>query len=238
MNENLPAGTLAVVHPQTGEPLWLLPEGGLFDPASNSLFVADVHLGKAESFRRLGVPVPIAASSHGMVRLSALLARYRPARLVFLGDLIHDRMDAEHPMLAQLAQWRQEHADVSMLLVPGNHDRKGGALARDCGIDILPVGSTLGALQLLHEPDEISPAQASAPALALAGHLHPVIRLHGRGDTLRLRCFWWQPEVIVLPAFGEFTGGHAVRPAPNERIFLLADGAVREMPVRPRADIP
>ncbi|MEZ5740472.1 MAG: hypothetical protein R3E68_14170 [Burkholderiaceae bacterium] len=47
-------GALAVREPATGETLWLLPEGALFDPAGASLFVADVHLGKAESFRRLG----------------------------------------------------------------------------------------------------------------------------------------------------------------------------------------
>lgn len=231
--ETVPAGTLVVTHPQTGQPLWLLPEGGLLDPSSSNLFVADVHLGKAESFRRLGVPVPAATSGHGMARLSALIARYRPERLVFLGDLIHDRMDTGHPMLAHLAKWRQEHADIEVTLVPGNHDRKGGNLARECGVETLPAGSMLGALRLLHEPDALMPAHAPAAGLALAGHLHPVVHLRGRGDSLRLPCFWWRSGVIVLPAFGEFTGGYAVKPRSTDQIFLLADGTVRAMPLRP-----
>ncbi|MEZ5740471.1 MAG: hypothetical protein R3E68_14165 [Burkholderiaceae bacterium] len=166
-----------------------------------------------------------------MARLSALIGRYRPARLVFLGDLIHDRMADGHPMLAGLARWRQTHRDVSMTLVPGNHDRKGRVLAGNCGIDLLPAGSRLGSLRLLHEPGEVGPRDTPGEGLALAGHLHPVIHLRGRADALRLRCFWWRAGIIVLPAFGEFTGGHPVRPAPDDRIYLVAAGTVRQMPV-------
>ena len=41
-----------------GERLHLLPERAVWWPAAGLLLVADVHLGKAATFRRLGQPVP------------------------------------------------------------------------------------------------------------------------------------------------------------------------------------
>ena len=43
-----------------GGRLWLCPERAAFAPDHAVLLVADFHLGKAHSFRRLGVPVLIA----------------------------------------------------------------------------------------------------------------------------------------------------------------------------------
>jgi hypothetical protein len=47
---------------------------------------------------------------------------------------------------------------------------------------------------------------------------------------LRLPCFHFGERVGVLPAFGEFTGMHAVRRAAGERIFVVAGDAVRQLP--------
>ena len=41
-----------------GERLQLRSERAVHLPAHGALLVADVHVGKAQSFRRLGVPVP------------------------------------------------------------------------------------------------------------------------------------------------------------------------------------
>jgi hypothetical protein len=38
----------------------------------------------------------------------------------------------------------------------------------------------------------------------------------------------------VLPAFGEFTGMHALRPGPDDRVFVVTGEAVR--PLQPAAD--
>jgi metallophosphoesterase superfamily enzyme len=59
--------------------------------------------------------------------------------------------------------------------------------------------------------------------LTLAGHLHPVARISGRGrDSLRLPCFVIDGRQIVLPAFGEFAGGSLVWPENGRRIILVA----------------
>ena len=56
---------------------------------------------------------------------------------------------------------------------------------------------------------------------------------HGRRswDHLRLPCFWFGDAVGVLPAFGAFTGMHAVQGAAEDRLFAVADNMVAAMPV-------
>ena len=57
-----------------GERVRLHPERALHWPAGDALFVADVHLGKAASFRASGVPLPRGSTQADLTRLSSLLA--------------------------------------------------------------------------------------------------------------------------------------------------------------------
>ena len=54
-----------------GQRLDLLPQRAAFLPALRTLLVADAHIGKAVSFRRLGVPVPEATTAGTLARLTA-----------------------------------------------------------------------------------------------------------------------------------------------------------------------
>src|SRR5687768_1975535 len=69
-----------------GERVELLASRALLWPAQATLFVADVHLGKAAAFRAGGVPVPRGATGADLQRLSALVASTGARRLVVLGD--------------------------------------------------------------------------------------------------------------------------------------------------------
>jgi hypothetical protein len=66
----------------------------------------------------------------------------------------------------------------------------------------------------------------------IAGHEHPCIGLHGPTDSLRLPCFHFAPGLAVLPAFGAFTGMHAVRRVPGDRVWAVLDDRVVEVPSR------
>jgi len=50
-----------------------------------------------------------------------------------------------------------------------------------------------------------------------------------RFDALRLPCFVLGEQGMILPSFGAFTGGHAVKPAPGERIFVTSGDAVHSV---------
>ena len=46
------------------------------------------------------------------------------------------------------------------------------------------------------------------------------------GDRIADRCFVAEPALLVLPAFGSFTGGHLVPPAAERRLWIARDDAV------------
>jgi DNA ligase-associated metallophosphoesterase len=217
------AGALAVE--RAGESLWLLPERALWWPARATLLVADVHIGKAHSFRRLGVPVPGGSGAETLARLSGLIEALRPRELVVLGDLLHSRHAHDAAPAALLRAWRARHADLALTLVRGNHDDRAGDPPADLGIALVDEPWRVGPFALCHHPQPVP------GAYALAGHLHPCVSLGGRAhDRLRLPCFHLGAAVGVLPAFGAFTGMHPLRAEPGDRLFAIADDRVVALP--------
>ena len=133
--------------------------------------------------------------------------------------------------LAVVQQWRLAHAQLQLVLVRGNHDLQAGDPPADWRVQAVDEPWQIGRLALVHQPQPV------AGAYALAGHVHPCVVLGGRAfDRLRLACFHFGPEVGVLPAFGEFTGMHAVRPADGDRVFVVQGDAVHAVPWRPGPD--
>lgn len=195
--------------------------------------VADLHLGKAATFRAHGLPVPSGTTERTLARLDALLAGTAARSLFLLGDLLHAPEALRPSITKALADWRARHARVEVILVRGNHDARAGKLPAGCGIDTVAPGHRLGELRLLHEPPDDGQSEREG-AFALSGHLHPVCVLGNRADRLRLPCFRVRPHDAVLPAFGEFTGGWQVRPVPGERVFVTDGTRVLELSRRPR----
>ena len=207
-----------------GQPLVLLPEKAAFLPESSTLLVADAHIGKALSFRKLGVPVPHGTTAETLAVLSTLIHRLDAKRIVFLGDFLHSSRSSGPTTMDVLARWRASHAWLELTLVRGNHDDHAGDPPAQLGIHAVDEPLLHGGLALCHHPN------AKPPAYVLAGHLHPGVSLGGRAhDRLRLPCFWFGPNVGVLPAFGAFTGLHTIRAGPDERVFAAIDGRVIEL---------
>lgn len=208
-----------------GQRLALLAQRAACLPDQRCLLVADAHIGKAASFRRLGVPVPGGTTAQTLQRLSEAIAVSGARRVVFLGDLLHSAHAHAPATLQALAQWRAQHAALDLLLVRGNHDEHAGDPPEALGIQSVDEPLRLGTLALCHHP------RPRDGAYVLAGHLHPCVVLGGRAhERLRLPCFHFGEAVGVLPAFGAFTGMHALRPRPGERVFVVGDGAVLPLP--------
>jgi len=203
------------------EDVALLPSGALWLAGRSALLVADAHLGKAHSFRRLGVPVPAGTTDAVLQAISDDLARTAARQLVFLGDLLHSARGRSPGLLHTLAGWRARHAACAMTLVRGNHDRHAGDPPAAWGVEVVDEPWRLDGLALCHHPRPVP------GAYAIAGHLHPGVVLGSGADRLRLPCFHLGPAVGVLPAFGAFTGLQNVHPAPGDRVFAVAGDLVR-----------
>ncbi|MFM8495711.1 MAG: ligase-associated DNA damage response endonuclease PdeM [Planctomycetia bacterium] len=212
--------------------LVLLPGRAAFVPATRTLLVADVHLGKAATFRRAGIPVPEGSAQRDLDRLAALAAEHAARRVIVLGDLVHARSGCTDAVIDEFRAARSR-ITADMVLVLGNHDRGLGmspaALAGRLGIDTcLPVLDE-PPFHLVHEPSaDLAPARRTL--FTIAGHLHPTVALRSpSGDRFADRCFVAEQSLLVLPAFGSFTGGHRVSYADGMRLWIGRDDGVAEV---------
>jgi len=208
-----------------GELVYLMGERALYWPGTSTLVVADLHWGKASTFRAAGIPIPIGTTSDDLARLDSALRRSGARRLVVLGDLFHAKAGriASHT-LAELRRWRSLAGTFEILLIRGNHDRHAGDPPNDLQINCVNAPAFVPPFIFRHEPVDVE------GAYGLAGHVHPGLTLVGRGlQRETLPCFLIGPRGAIIPAFGSFTGLGTVQPGPEDRAFVIAADEVLEV---------
>ncbi len=174
-------------------------DGALYWPEERVLVIADLHLEKGSSFATRGVLLPPYDTAATLERVAALIARFAPHAVITLGDSFHDRKGPARIAAADRAALAGLQRGRDWIWVAGNHDPDpaegvGGSFGSALAI---------GALVFRHEP--------TGAKGEIAGHLHPVARVAGRGRTVSRRCFASDGARLVMPAFGAFTGGLNVR---------------------------
>jgi DNA ligase-associated metallophosphoesterase len=208
-----------------GERVELLADRALHWPRERTLFVADVHLGKAAAFRAGGVALPRGTTASDLARLSRLVERTRAAALVVLGDFFHAAAGRVDALDAAFRGWRTAHPSLRVLVVRGNHDARAGDPPPGWGVDIVDEPHPLPPFLACHVP------RRPPSGFALCGHVHPGAWIHGRArESARLPCFVLGPRHALLPAFGRLTGLHVVAPAPDERIVVVAGDRLFRLP--------
>ena len=205
----------------------LVPGRAAYLPASRTLLIADVHLGKASTFRAAGMPVPEGSAQADLARLVRLVADTAPARLIVLGDLFHAKRGATDRVFAEFTSARAEFPKTEVLLVAGNHDRSLGVLPPGIGIDSLLRTLDEPPFHFVHDPATELPETWRKAEFTIGGHLHPTLSIASPGgDRITERCFVAEGAALVLPAFGSFTGGHRVEPGPGTRLWIARDDGV------------
>jgi len=205
----------------SGQVLELLPEKAIFWKHAQTLIVSDLHLGKAGHFRKSGIPAPTGINQKNIVRLDALMQRFKPKRLLLLGDLFHSSANREW---LEFERFTDKWSIVEKVLIRGNHDSLHSSFYDAAGITCIESLEESGFL-FLHDADDDLPNNESH--ITVSGHIHPGFTLRGKGrQSLRLPCFLISIKQILLPAFGEFTGLHVVKPKPDEQIYVVAENKV------------
>ncbi len=160
--------------------------GALYWPRLGALIVADLHLGKSGRMaRRGGALLPPFETRATLERLTADLDATQASRLIALGDSFDDDLAARDVQreIAALA------ARIAVTWITGNHD------AAPMGLpgEVLPEVTVHG-LKLRHIAKE---------GPDISGHYHPKLKLSGQ----RLPAFLISEAHLILPAFGQYTGG-------------------------------
>ena len=182
--------------------------GALFWPEQRLLAVADLHLEKGSSFAERRVLLPPYDTAATLARLSQVIARYAPRIVVALGDSFHDGRgparlaDTDRASLLGLQRGRD------WIWIAGNHDPEP---AENIG-GRFTATFALGALTFRHAPEQAAQGE-------IAGHLHPVARVAGRGRAVSRRCFASDGRRMVMPAFGAYAGGLNVRDRAFANVF-------------------
>jgi len=203
--------------------LKLLPEGAAFLTISSTLIVADIHLGKSAAFRAKGLPVPEGDSARDLGRLFDLAEKSKASQLVIAGDLFHCSSGITPELEAALADF-MNRLGIPVILVAGNHDAKIPALPAE--LRSVPHLDMADNFRVVHDP-----GHANGGCLHISGHWHPVVKIpDGKRTSLRLPCFLFRDNTLVLPAFGSFTGGAVVDVKPRDRVFVALREQVVELP--------
>lgn len=166
--------------------------GALHWPDKRCLVVSDLHLGKSERYARLNRGLlPPYENEDALKRLASELDAVQPKTVIFLGDTFDDDL-ARISLSGDHVEWLQTMlARRETIWITGNHDKQ----VEEEGF----LGGRV--VEELHLGLRFRHIRREGPDVS--GHYHPVLRVAGR----RWRCFAVTKKHLILPAFGQYTGG-------------------------------
>lgn len=212
-----------------------MPERVAFWPRGRALFIADLHLGKANTLAAgLGAAVPEAVLRgvvrEDLARLARALTATGAERVIIVGDLLHAPIGATEELIDEVAAWREQHPQPWTLIL-GNHDRKVGRVAEAWKLSLAGDGMHEHPFRFVHIP----PERPEPGAFLICGHEHPAVTIgrsgrNGPGSLIKLPAFLVGRDRLILPAMSRFTAGGTVPWREGTRHFACGPGEVFEVP--------
>nr|WP_281358630.1 ligase-associated DNA damage response endonuclease PdeM [Alteromonas ponticola] len=212
---------------------WFLhAQGVAFCPVHDTLLVSDLHFEKGSYLVQSGNPLLPLDTFATLQRLLKLIKLFKPARVVCLGDSFHDkgaftRLSADDRtalshLIDMVAEW---------VWILGNHDPDLPAEIPGNKRKQLSIGN----IRIVHEPE----ADAS---YQMVGHYHPKGKVSVNRHAMRGKCFVLTETLLIMPSFGQYTGGLDVNdtaitehaPKAARQCFLMYEGALYQLNERGR----
>lgn len=203
------------------ESFQLLPHRALFRPQNNTLYIADTHWGKDETFRAHHIPLPQGGLDNSLNRLTDALTITSTNRLVILGDLLHTSHSLSPAVIQLVQNWRDKHHYLDISLIEGNHDKKIEHLPSDWNIKIHTSNLNDEGIILSHEPNY------DMNDFVFCGHLHPTWTIIGTGkQKINLPCFLQTEKCLIFPAFSYFSGSTVYKNFNIEHVYVTTENKV------------
>ena len=175
--------------------LQICKEGVLFWLEKEIAIVSDLHLEKGSSYASSGQYIPPYDSEETLLKLLDILNNYRVKKVILLGDTFHDK-DAFLRMTSKVRFLFEDFTKkYEVIFILGNHENK-------IKIDGIKFHQEyiVDDIHFLHEAIQKNINQIS-------GHFHPVASIKVSSKKITSKCLIHSNNHIILPSFGEFTGG-------------------------------
>lgn len=206
------------------ETIEFLPERAFFWPTEKLLGFSDVHLGKVESYQKLGIPVPTGAHQEEFERIENLINKFHPKKILILGDWIHQKESWTQELFLAMKDFFESYQQIHWILLMGNHDRGSKAYFQQFPIEIADESYQIGPFLFTHghQPN-------TGKLFLIEGHVHPVITLRDGPLKMRFPSFVLSKDRLLIPSFGQLTGGFEIPKKSSNRIFAVTQKEVFEV---------
>ena len=170
-------------------------DGILFWLEKKIAILSDLHLEKGSSFASLGQFIPPYDSEETLKKLINFLKTHEVQTIILLGDTFHDGGALNRMSSKVKSIFDSLVKNYEIIFVLGNHENK----MKSPYIKFYER-YIVDDIHFLHEAVLEKKHQIS-------GHFHPVASLKINSKKITEKCLIHSENYIIMPAFGEFTGG-------------------------------
>lgn len=176
----------------------LHPGGAVLLTESNTLVVADMHLGYEAALEYEGMSIPRVQTRKIERYMDDVLSSVAPSEVVVAGDMKHNfsrNLIQEYRDIEKFVAVLKGRAPLRC--IKGNHDNYLASILSNYGL-ALHRELRIGGVRIVH-----GHLGQRGKGPTVLGHIHPSIRLKDNiGGTLKDHCFLYNEaaEVLILPA--------------------------------------
>ena len=170
-------------------------DGVLFWLEKKIAIVSDLHLEKGSSFASSGQFIPPYDSEETLKKLINFVKKHEVQTIILLGDTFHDRGALNRMSSKVKSIFDSLVENYEIIFVLGNHENK----MKSAFIKFYER-YIVDDIHFLHEA-------VLEKKYQISGHFHPVASLKINSKKITEKCLIHSENHIIMPAFGEFTGG-------------------------------
>lgn len=201
------------------ETLTLTNQRALVWEREQTLVVSDLHIGKTAHFRKAGIAIPVDILHNDLKRLQKLILHFDIKTVLMVGDLFHAGKNTDMELFQF---WMQDFLHIKFELIKGNHDRLSNTFYQSLHIDVYPAYKDVYPFRFVHDSKH-----CDSELFCISGHTHPGAVINGRGKQfIKLPCFEVGEQLLVLPAFSEFTGLNTKKSSESSNWFAFTETSV------------
>ncbi len=174
--------------------------GFLMIKQTNTIVLADIHLGKGTSLNKNCIQVPPYDIKETLKKLNDIVDEYSPSKIISLGDSFHDKFSILNMEKSDLNELKKITKRVNFFWINGNHDH-----------DLIGKDKIGGFFFDSYKENNFYfrhiKTKKKTKNFEFSGHFHPKVSIKINNSRFFYKCFIVSKDFCILPSFGYYTGG-------------------------------